>query len=198
MMSQRIRIAEDTKFDDDDDVTVRRGSLRRLRASLHTSQRTSQHISQHASHYWDSQRASTVESVPLLANPLHSPNSFPPPPSPTYRPQSQSYSQPHQLIAVCFNHMAGRHCEHCQQLNSHYGHWCGRHGRLEESPGSSHSHQPLQSRSTGDLGKHEAPVDGGEKGGKKEPPAPAGFWDKKLSKLRLQVLGLWVRTSQLF
>jgi len=41
----------------------------------------------------------------------------------------------------------------------------------------------------------EKPKDGGEKGGAEGPPAPVGISDKKLSRLRLEVLGLWARTS---
>lgn len=42
---------------------------------------------------------------------------------------------------------------------------------------------------------HERDIDGGEKGNDSSPPRPVGFWDKSLSKTRLQVYGLWARTS---
>lgn len=35
-----------------------------------------------------------------------------------------------------------------------------------------------------------------EKGGNNGPPQPAGFFDKRLRKVRFQVFGLWARTSQ--
>lgn len=41
----------------------------------------------------------------------------------------------------------------------------------------------------------EKQKDGGEKGGKQGPPPVVGFWDSKLGKLRLQLLGLWARTT---
>lgn len=44
--------------------------------------------------------------------------------------------------------------------------------------------------------KRENNADGGETGNMKGPPQPVGFWDKSLSKTRLQVFGLWARTSQ--
>ena len=43
-------------------------------------------------------------------------------------------------------------------------------------------------------------ADGGEKGEKDDrdgPASPVGFWDKRLKKMRLHVLGLWARTSKL-
>ena len=60
-------------------------------------------------------------------------------------------------------------------------------------------------RSDEDLGngnnedvKRENNVDGGETGNVKGPPQPVDFWDKSLSKTRVQVFGLWARTSQFF
>ncbi len=35
-----------------------------------------------------------------------------------------------------------------------------------------------------------------EKGSHSSPPQPVGFFDSALSKVRLQVFGLWARTSQ--
>ena len=42
----------------------------------------------------------------------------------------------------------------------------------------------------------EHATDGGEKGGKKEPPTPVGFWDHSLNKVRLEVFGAWTKTSK--
>ena len=170
-MSGRITI---TDGNDDVDVISRSVSRRRQRSS----------------HYW-SQRASTAaaDTIPLLPNITRA--SLPSRPPPIYQPQ------PHQLIAVCFNHMAGRECAHCLQLNDqHAG-----HEREEESPDSGrtlgHEQQQQSHHSGSDLGEDEKPRDGGEQGGHEGPPAPVGMWDKRLSKLRLQVLVLWARTSQL-
>ena len=41
-----------------------------------------------------------------------------------------------------------------------------------------------------------AQADGGEKGDDGEPPRPVGFWHKDLAKTRMQVFGLWARTSE--
>ena len=49
--------------------------------------------------------------------------------------------------------------------------------------------------SSGLVGNGEKqPDDGGEKGGK-SPPPPINIYDGRLSKLRLEILGLWGRTS---
>lgn len=184
-MSRRITISEDQgqgqgyDDDDDDDVILRSGSLRRLRALRYR-------------HYWGTQRASG-DRLPLIPNSQRAAIAPLPPPPPTYQPQ------PHQLIAVCFNHMAGRQCEHCQRLNKEYG----GNERLESSPDSGHSSghqnpQQQQRSSRSDSEQDEKPQDGGEKGGDGEPPAPAGFWDKRLSKLRLEIFGEWAKTSQSF
>lgn len=42
----------------------------------------------------------------------------------------------------------------------------------------------------------EKSSDDEEKGGHDGPPQPAGFFDKRLKKVRFQVFGLWARTSQ--
>lgn len=47
-----------------------------------------------------------------------------------------------------------------------------------------------------DSTNDERPVDGGEKGKDNDPPKPAGFWDKSMNKVRIQVFGLWARTGQ--
>ena len=39
--------------------------------------------------------------------------------------------------------------------------------------------------------------DGGEDANGYVGPSPVGFWDKRLNKVRLQVFGLWARTSKL-
>ena len=118
--------------------------------------------------------------------------------SSTYYPSSprSSYQPPHQLIAVCFNHMAGRDCEHCRNLDRSLN-----DRRSDTSPDSHHTlgyhsqssgHQRRSNASFDD----EKPKDGGEKGGKPGPPPVVGFWDSRLGKLRLQMLGLWARTSK--
>jgi hypothetical protein len=61
----------------------------------------------------------------------------------------------------------------------------------EEKPEAAESHSNNDG-STND----ERPVDGGEKGKDTGPPKPAGFWDKSMNKVRLQVFGLWARTGQ--
>ena len=50
------------------------------------------------------------------------------------------------------------------------------------------------SHASGESG--ERPDDGGEKGGKSTPPPPIDIYDRRLSKLRLEMLGLWGRTSK--
>jgi len=91
--------------------------------------------------------------------------------------------------------MVARQCEHCQRLNDQYG---GQE-RDDESPGHGntlgHQQQAQQSSSGSEVEDDEKPKDGGEKGGAEGPPAPVGISDKKLSRLRLEVLGLWARTS---
>lgn len=182
-MPSRIVIKEDPLDQDQDphenyDQDVIRNPLRRLRGSRVP--------------YWASQRASG-DNLPLLTNsqcPARARLPPPPhPPSPTYQPQ------PHQLIAVCFNHMAGRECEHCQQLNRGLANT----KRDERSPDSvdtlGSKQEQRNSRSSGE--DDEEPKDGGEKGGQKGPPKPVGLWNKKLNGLRLEVFGLWARTSEL-
>ena len=178
------------------------GSLRRLRGSHYSAQRAQ--LSQDAlplirqgprcddnstrdnnnnNNNRQTHRASRPRSVPLIP---------PAPPQPVF--------QPHQLIAVCFNHMAGRECEHCRQMES------GVMGL--ERPDSEissetlgqlpqHGYQQNESRySHASGGSGEKPDDGGEKGGKSTPPLPINIYDRRLSKLRLEMLGLWGRTSK--
>ena len=115
-----------------------------------------------------------------------------PSPPPTY--------QPHQLIAVCFNHMAGRDCDHCRNLdrsltdrqsdslrNSHHtiGYQSQCSGHQRHSNASFYNEKP-----------EEREEERGEEGGKPGPPPVVGFWDSRLGKVRLQMLGLWARTSK--
>ena len=119
---------------------------------------------------------------------------FPTSPRPSY--------QPHQLIAVCFNHMAGKDCDHCRNLEhsmsdhhsdtSRYSH----HTLGYQSHGNGaplrHSNPSLNSHSFND----EKLKDDGEKGQQPGPPLVVDFWDSRLSSLRLQLLGLWGKTSK--
>ena len=164
------------------------GSLRRLRGSHYSAQRA--HLSQDAlplirqGPRCDDNRQSPrarPRSVPLIP---------PTPPQPVF--------QPHQLIALCFNHMAGRECEHCRQMER------GLIGQerpdselSSETLGQHHQHgfQQNENRYSGSEGNGEKPDDGGEKGGK-SPPPPINIYDSRLSKLRLEMLGLWGRTSK--
>lgn len=177
------------------------GSLRRLRGSHYSAQRAQ--LSQDAlplirqgprcddsirdnnnnNNNRQSHRASRPRSVPLIP---------PAPPQPVF--------QPHQLIAVCFNHMAGRECEHCRQME--------RGVMGQERPDSEissetlgqlqqHGYQHNENRySHASGGSGEKPDDGGEKGGKSTPSSPIDIYDRRLSKLRLEMLGLWGRTSK--
>ena len=118
----------------------------------------------------------------------------------TYFPSSPPPSyQPHQLIAVCFNHMAGRECEHCRNLDR-----SSSADRLDTSPDSHHNlgyqrqSQPPQRYSNASLHDERQSDEGetGEKGGDQGSPPVVGFWHSKLAKLRLQLLGLWAKTSK--
>ncbi len=115
---------------------------------------------------------------------------YPTSPTPSYQP-------PHQLIAVCFNHMAGRECDHCRNLDRSLN-----ERRTDSSPDSNHTLGYRSQRSSGrNLHSNtslddEKPIDGGEKGGGQGPPPVVGFWDARLGKLRLQLLGLWGQTSK--
>jgi hypothetical protein len=202
-MPSRIRIEEDGNFAENsienlsDDHIIRSGSLRRLRGA-----------SFRGSHYYGSQRASIAGDIlPLISNSQRPARtsfpSFPPLPPSTYQPQ------PHQLIAVCFNHMSGRQCEHCQQLNRELGGINANESNMrvdrsldsthtlghEHEHGQQHLQEP-RSSSGSEPEEKEKPNDGGEKGGNDGPPAPVGIWDKRMGKLRLEVLGLWARTSE--
>lgn len=170
------------------------GSLRRLRGSHYSAQRA--HLSQDALPLIrqgprcddctrDSNRqlpGARPRSVPLIP---------PAPPQPVF--------QPHQLIAVCFNHMAGRECEHCRQMERELiGQESPDSEISSETLGQHHHHHVYQQnehRYSGSEGNGEKqPDDGGEKGGK-SPPPPINIYDRRLSKLRLEMFGLWGRTS---
>ena len=171
------------------------GSLRRLRGSHYSAQRA--RLSQDALplirqgppcddstrdiNNGQYQARARPRSVPLI------------PPAPVF--------QPHQLIAVCFNHMAGRECEHCRQMNERGVMGQGRPDSeiSSETLGQQHQNgdQQNENRYSGSGGSGgEQPDDGGEKGGKSSPPPPINIYDRRLSKLRLEMLGLWGRTSE--
>lgn len=110
------------------------------------------------------------------------------PPHPALRKHSASPPyQAHQLVALCFNALAGHYCEHCEQLRRVMNH-------DHQSAGSPDSHRTLKNR------QHDSPdrpSDGGEKGGDNpDPRAPVGFFDSRLNGLRIKVLGLWLRTGE--
>lgn len=188
-MSSRIRIFEDESFDVglDDDDRIRPAGTGITRRNFHD----------------DSQRAPLLRHSQRTSRTSHL--SFPAPPPPTYQ------SQPHQLIAICLNHMSGRPCEHCHQLNREFPGVTGNVGNLREdgSPDSANTlateleherkpqHKQRQASSGSKIDDYGKPADGGEKGEDKSPPTPVGFADKRLSKVRLEVLGLWARTSTL-
>ena len=143
--------------------------------------------------HYSAQRAQDVrDALPLLdtdkRHSSRSVNYYPTSPPPSY--------QPHQLIAVCFNHMSGRDCEHCRNLdrslNAHPDQGLPDSNRTSGYHGQANGHQ-RQSNISLHNGKQE---EGGEKGGEPGSPPVVGFWDSKLGKLRLQLLGLWARTSK--
>lgn len=165
------------------------GSLRKLRGSHYLAQRAS---------------VCSQDVLPLIRKPVagNQPAPIQRPPQQRHtiqfpQPAYQSTSQAHQLIAVCFNHMAGRQCEHCQQMYETLND--GQElARTEQTLGSNETleHQQNRNRSS-DYEDNEREKDGGEKGEKQGPPAPVGLFDKRLGKLRLQCLGLWGRTGRL-
>ena len=144
--------------------------------------------------HYSAQRAQDArDALPLIHKDQQrfsnrSSNYYPPSPPPTY--------QPHQLIAVCFNHMAGRDCDHCRNLDRSLS------DRQSDYSPDSHHNLTYQSQSSSHL-RHsnasfhdEKPEERGEEGGKQGPPPVVGFWDSRLGKVRLQMLGLWARTSK--
>lgn len=69
-----------------------------------------------------------------------------------------------------------------------------REHRSDESPSSD---ETLDAHATDDHRGKKYPTDNDEeKGNDGRPPQPVGFFDKSLSTVRLQVFGLWARTSQ--
>ena len=147
-------------------------------------------------HYSAQRAQDSRDALPLIQNEQqqhqrHSGRSssyYPSPPSSTY--------QPHQLIAVCFNHMAGRDCDHCRNLDRSLN-----DRRSDYSPESHHTlgyhSQGSSHQRRSNFSFHDEKLEnGGEKGGKQGPPPVVGFWDSRLAKLRLQMLGLWGRTSK--
>ena len=156
------------------------------------SDRVMQSTSRRRLEHYSAQRAQDArDALPLIeANKRLSsrPGSYyPSSPPPSY--------QPHQLIAVCFNHMAGRDCEHCRNLDRSLN-----GDRADHSPDSNHSlafqgQRNSQQRHSNASLHDEKQKNGGEKGAEQGSPPVVGFWDSKLAKLRLQLLGLWARTS---
>ncbi len=66
--------------------------------------------------------------------------------------------------------------------------------RSDESPSSD---ETLGAHATDDHRGNKHPCDKDEeKGNDGSPTQPVGFFDKSLSKVRLQVFGLWARTSR--
>ena len=57
-------------------------------------------------------------------------------------------------------------------------------------------HEDLGDYKRSSHGSNRSHLDGGEKGGDEGPPKPVGFWHGDLAKTRLQVFGLWARTSE--
>jgi len=177
------------QFSAEDVITS--GSLRRLRGSHYLAQRASV-CSQDALPLIrkpvPNSQATAAAAVQLLPHQRNTVQI----PQPAYQPAAQA----HQLIAVCFNHMAGRQCEHCQQMYQTLNDG-QQQDRAEQSPDSHETlgHQRDGNRSIGDD-DHEKMKDGGENGNEGGPPAPVGLFDKRLGKLRLQCLGLWARTGR--
>ena len=172
---------------------VRRLSDKVMQSSSSTGRRLEHYAAQRAQDARDA--LPLIQNIQNIQNDqrysTRSSTYYPSSPSPTYQPQ-----QPHQLIAVCFNHMAGRVCEHCRNLDRSLS-----DRRSDSSPDSHHTlgyHEQsngFQRRSNVSF-MDEKHGDGGEKDGKQGPPPVVGFWDSRLGKLRLQMLGQWARTSK--
>ena len=169
------------------------GIVRRLSDKVMQSTRTS--TGRRLEHFSAQRAQDARDALPLIApadDRRHSSRQS------TYYPPSPPASyQPHQLIAVCFNHMSGRDCEHCRNLDRSLN-----DRRSDSSPDSHHtlgyhSQSSGQQRHSNHSSFHdEKQQDGGEKGGKQGFPPVVGFWDSRLGKLRLQLLALWGRTSK--
>lgn len=160
----------------------------------HFSDKVMQSTSSRLEHYSAQRAQDARDALPLIeTHKRHSSrpaSSYPSPTSP-----SPSY-QPHQLIAVCLNHMAGRDCEHCRNLDRSLG-----RSRPQRSPDSNNTlgyqeQNNGQQRHSSASRHDEKQEDGGEKGGEQGSPPVVGFWHSKLGKLRLELLGLWARTSK--
>ena len=87
--------------------------------------------------------------------------------------------------------MAGRESEHCRQLDQ----GLRSQERLDEGAGSDEMLGQQNGNRCSGSEKSGSGNDGGEKGESSGPPTPVNIFDKRLSKLRLQVLGLWGRTG---
>ena len=144
-------------------------------------------------HYSAQRAQDSRDALPLINNDqqrfsTRSSTYIPPSPPATY--------QPHQLIAVCFNHMAGRDCDHCRNLDRSLN-----DAQSESSPESHHT-IGYQSQSSGFQRRSNAsfqtekPEERGEEAAKPGPPPVVGFWDSRLAKVRLQMLGMWAKTSK--
>ena len=89
--------------------------------------------------------------------------------------------------------MAGRECEHCRQIDQ------GLRSQERVSDVGQESDETLgqlDRNRFSDSEKSGNGNDGGEKGGDNGLPPAVNLFDKRLSKLRLQVLGLWGKTSK--
>ena len=166
------------------------GSLRRLRGSHYSAQRAQ--LSQDALPLIQKDRSSNSTRVRSpqqrqLQRPRSIPLPVPYPPQPTY--------QPHQLVAVCFNHMTGRECGHCRQIDQglRSQESVVDYQSLNETVGQVNDNRRYSAYSE----KSAAENDEEEKRESAGPPPPVGLFDKRLSKLRLQILGLWGRTGTL-
>lgn len=116
--------------------------------------------------------------------------------------------------------MAGRQCEQCAALNrslnnedqpndspvkreaSRPGFLFPSGRRTDDTPDSADTrvgtHQNGSAvTSNGSSEKSGHPDKDEEKGGESDPPEPVGLFHSSLSKVRLQILGLWARTGRL-
>ena len=87
--------------------------------------------------------------------------------------------------------MAGRESEHCRQLDQ----GLRSQQRVDEGAVSDDSLGQHYGNRFCVSEKSVCGIVGGDKGESSGPPTPVNIFDKRLSKLRLQVLGLWGRTG---